>query len=93
MDEDFAGFLEEFGPPIEKRHVPVSSIERYRGKLPDQLLTYWAEQGWCGYADGLFWTVESPYSDARPASMADQPGASVSSASVGYALTISACGQ
>ena len=57
MDENFAGFLEEFGPAIAKRHVPASSIERYRGKLPDQLLAYWEEHGWCGYADGLFWTV------------------------------------
>lgn len=57
MDEDFAGFLEDFGPAIDKRHVPQSSIDRYRGKLPDQLLAYWQEHGWCGYADGLFWTV------------------------------------
>lgn len=28
-----------------------------RGKLPDQMLAYWQEYGWCGYADGLFWTV------------------------------------
>lgn len=57
MDEDFAGFLQDFGPAIDKRHVPPSSIDRYRGKLPDQLLKYWEDQGWCGYADGLFWTV------------------------------------
>lgn len=58
MDEDFEGFLEDFGPVIDKRHVPPSSIERYRGRLPDQLLAYWEEHGWCGYADGLFWTVD-----------------------------------
>jgi len=57
MDEDFAGFLEDFGPAIDKRYVPPASIERYRGKLLDQLLAYWEEHGWCGYADGLFWTV------------------------------------
>ncbi len=57
MDEYFEGFLEDFGPAIEKRHVPPSSVERYRGKLPDQLLAYWQEHGWSGYADGLFWTV------------------------------------
>lgn len=57
MDEDFAGFLDDFGPAIERRHVPLSSIDRYRGKLPDQLLAYWDQYGWCGYADGLFWTV------------------------------------
>ncbi|MBV6320500.1 GAD-like domain-containing protein [Duganella violaceipulchra] len=57
MDEDFAGFLSDFGPAFDKRYVPPSSIDHYRGKLPDQLLAYWEEHGWCGYADGLFWTV------------------------------------
>ncbi|NHZ41994.1 GAD-like domain-containing protein [Massilia aquatica] len=58
MDEDFASFREKFGPEISTRYVPSSSIERYRGKLPDQLMLYWEESGWCGYADGLFWTVD-----------------------------------
>jgi hypothetical protein len=57
MDENFEYFLEKMGPCIEKRVVPPSSIERYRGKLPNQLLAYWEEHGWAGYADGLFWTV------------------------------------
>lgn len=57
MDENFAGFLEDFGPAFDKRHVPVSSMDRYRGKLPDQLLAYWEDHGWCGYGKGLFWTV------------------------------------
>ena len=58
MDEHFEGFLQDFSPAIDKRDLPASSIERYRGKLPDQLLTYWQEHGWCGYADGVFWTVD-----------------------------------
>jgi hypothetical protein len=58
MDQYFEYFLEKMGPAIERRHVPPSSIEHYRGKLPDQLLAYWEEHGWCGYADGLFWTVD-----------------------------------
>lgn len=57
MDEHFKYFLEKMGPAFDKREVPPSSIERYRGKLPDQLLAYWQEHGWSGYADGLFWTV------------------------------------
>ncbi|RIX47675.1 MAG: DUF1851 domain-containing protein [Rhodocyclales bacterium GT-UBC] len=57
MDEDFKYFLDTLGPTTDKRHVPPSSIDRYRGKLPDQLLAYWQEHGWSGYADGLFWTV------------------------------------
>jgi hypothetical protein len=58
MDELFEYFLEKMGPAVYRREVPASSIERYRGRLPDQLLAYWQEHGWSGYADGLFWTVD-----------------------------------
>jgi hypothetical protein len=57
MDEVFSIFLETFHGPIARQEVPVSSIERYRGKLPNQLLEYWAEHGWCGYGEGIFWIV------------------------------------
>jgi hypothetical protein len=55
--ENFLGF-EGFGPPINRRDVPLEKIERFRGKLPDKLLEYWQVYGWCGYAKGLFWTVD-----------------------------------
>jgi hypothetical protein len=58
MDDFFEKFQREFGEAIDRRDVPASTIERYRGKLPDKLLSYWEEHGWCGYADGLFWTVD-----------------------------------
>jgi hypothetical protein len=57
MDEDFEYFLKKMGPAVDQRDVPPSSLERYCGKLPNQLLAYWQEHGWCGYANGLFWTV------------------------------------
>ncbi|MBV7567321.1 GAD-like domain-containing protein [Pseudomonas sp. PDM27] len=57
MDEVFSIFLDTFGGPIDRQEVPASSIERYRGKLPNQLLEYWAEHGWCGYGEGIFWIV------------------------------------
>ncbi|VVQ00586.1 GAD-like domain-containing protein [Pseudomonas fluorescens] len=57
MDEIFSIFLETFGAPVDRQVVPASSIERYRRKLPNQLLEYWAEHGWCGYGDGIFWIV------------------------------------
>jgi hypothetical protein len=57
MDKVFARFLEKFGSPVDRQEVPKSSIERYREKLPNQLLEYWAEHGWCGYGDGIFWIV------------------------------------
>lgn len=74
MDEDFESFLNDFGPAIEKRHVPPSSIDRYRGKLPDQLMSYWEEHGWCGYANGLFWTVDpQEYEPVLEAWIGDTP--------------------
>jgi hypothetical protein len=57
MDEHFSYFLQNFQPIIEQQSVPAATMDRCRGKLPDQLLAYWGEFGWCGYADGLFWTV------------------------------------
>ncbi|MCK1790082.1 GAD-like domain-containing protein [Pseudomonas violetae] len=57
MDKVFARFIEKFGGPIGREEVPPSSIDRYRGKLPDQLLEYWDEHGWSGYGDGIFWIV------------------------------------
>ncbi|WP_017703740.1 GAD-like domain-containing protein, partial [Pseudomonas syringae] len=57
MDEHYAFFLKKFGPAMERREVPASSIAKYKHRLPDQLLDYWADHGWSGYAEGLFWTV------------------------------------
>jgi hypothetical protein len=57
MDEYFGMFLEEFGEPFNRREVPISSLERYRHRLPEQLLRYWEEYGWASYARGLFWIV------------------------------------
>jgi hypothetical protein len=59
MDKFFDNFYSYagFGPEIAQREVSASSLGKYRGKLPDKLLEYWQEYGWCGYAEGLFWTV------------------------------------
>lgn len=57
MDKVFAKFIEKFGPPIDRREVPVSSIDWYSGKLPPKLLEYWSEHGWGGYGGGIFWLV------------------------------------
>ena len=74
VDEDFEYFLEKMGPAIYRRDVPASSIERYQGKLPDQLLAYWQEHGWSGYADGLFWTVDpQEYEPVLDAWIGDTP--------------------
>lgn len=58
MDEAFSVFIEEVGEPMHRQEVPASTIDRHQGKLPDKLLQYWIEHGWCGYGDGIFWTVD-----------------------------------
>lgn len=56
-DEDFALFIEEIGEATHRSPVPASALSAWKGKLPDQLLTYWKDEGWCGYANGRLWTV------------------------------------
>ncbi|WP_122688499.1 GAD-like domain-containing protein [Pseudomonas viridiflava] len=46
--------------------VSHSSIKRYEDKLPKQLLQFWYDYGWCGYANGLFWTVNPQDYESTP---------------------------
>ena len=59
VDEYFEEFLhgEGFAPALDCRPVEAATLQHYRGRLPDRLLEYWQEFGFCGYAEGLFWTV------------------------------------
>ena len=57
MDVIFSIFLETFGDPVGHQPVPPSALDHYQGKLPNRLLDYWQEHGWCGYGGGLFWLV------------------------------------
>lgn len=57
MDVIFTLFLETFGDPVGHQPVPPSALDHYQGKLPDRLLGYWRDHGWCGYGGGLFWLV------------------------------------
>lgn len=56
-DEDFAYFISKFGEATSRQSAPQTSIDKWKSRLPEQLLSYWKEEGWCGYADGLLWTV------------------------------------
>jgi hypothetical protein len=56
-DEDFSLFIDEFGEAGRRDPVPDSAFEKWSGKLPNQLLAYWRQEGWCSYRQGLFWTV------------------------------------
>ena len=60
MDRFIERFLTEkkMAPAIHSRAVPPETIAKFNGKLPDKLLEYWQAYGWCGYADGLLWTVD-----------------------------------
>jgi hypothetical protein len=57
-DEDFEYFIKNFGEPTFREAVPELSFKKFQGILPKQLLTYWKEEGWCGHAHGLLWTVD-----------------------------------
>ncbi|MNS74821.1 GAD-like domain protein [compost metagenome] len=58
MDDVYSVFIDTIGPPIHRQEVPPSTIERYSRKLPKKLLEHWTTHGWCGYGDGIFWTVD-----------------------------------
>ena len=52
------------GQPENGRAVSADTLEKYRGKLPNRLLEYWQEYGFCNFADGLFWlTNPEDYED------------------------------
>lgn len=64
FDEDFDGFLEDFGEPHDSTPIPEAVIEAYRDKLPEQLFVYWRAVGACGFHNGLLWmTNPAEYQD------------------------------
>lgn len=46
-----------FGPAIKATMPSNETLEFFKGKLPDRLLEYWQEYGFCGWGDGIFWLV------------------------------------
>jgi hypothetical protein len=56
-DEHFQLFISKFGEATYHAAVPEAILKKFQGVLPGQLLRYWGQEGWCGYAQGLFWTV------------------------------------
>ncbi|MEB6666199.1 DUF1851 domain-containing protein [Acinetobacter vivianii] len=59
MDENFEIFYhdEGFGPPVCVEPVSEETLNKYQGKLPNQLLEYWRAFGFSGWGNGLFWLV------------------------------------
>ena len=56
-DQYFEAFIAEAGEAKSRRKVSQEQISKYRNILPNALLQHWQEEGWCCYANGLFWTV------------------------------------
>ena len=76
MDESFSYFYRDkgFGPAIDTAAVPPEAIAKFKGKLPNQLLSYWQQYGWSGYGKGLFWLVDpDEYEPALDAWIGDTP--------------------
>lgn len=57
IDDSFECLIEEIGTPDFSTPATPEVIEKYRGLLPDRLLEYWAEFGFCRFVKGLFWIV------------------------------------
>jgi len=58
MDEYYNSFLKKgFSPAFGSQPVDSVTLDKFKGKLPERLLSYWENYGFCGYGEGLFWTV------------------------------------
>ncbi len=50
---NFAGF----GPVIKSTEPKIETLKQFEDRLPARLLEYWQEYGFCGWGEGIFWTV------------------------------------
>jgi hypothetical protein len=57
MDQFYSMFVAKFGQPTSREAVPNEVMSKYSGVLPDSLLAFWKEFGWCSFSEGLVWTV------------------------------------
>ena len=74
MDENFEWFLERFGQPTYAEPVGEEALAKFKDKLPNKLLEYWKEVGFCGFKDGLFWiTNPDDYESALETWIGDTP--------------------
>lgn len=66
MNEYFDDFYnyEGFGPSIKASIPNQETLDFYKDRLPERLIEYWKEYGFCGWGDGIFWLVNpSEYHD------------------------------
>jgi hypothetical protein len=55
FDEDFDGFLADFGNPHDVVPAEDKLFQQYETRLPARLFEYWRGVGFCGFAGGLVW--------------------------------------
>ncbi|EBR5763293.1 GAD-like domain protein, partial [Salmonella enterica] len=53
-DQDISYFIEKFGEATSYSAVPEKSMTKWKGILPDKLLSYWKTEEWGTYKNGLF---------------------------------------
>ncbi|MCH2089642.1 MAG: glutamyl-tRNA amidotransferase, partial [Pseudoalteromonas sp.] len=46
-----------FGPAIKATMPTQETLDFFKDKLPERLLEYWQEYGFCGWGNGIFWIV------------------------------------
>src|SRR5689334_18415096 len=54
---DFSPFIEAYGEPVDHELADESTVDSYRGAVPDQLLEFWERYGFGGFGKGLVWVV------------------------------------
>jgi hypothetical protein len=73
-DDQFSFFIKNMGEATTRIPVSAAAFEEWKGVLPDKLLEYWSDEGWSGYADGLFWIVDpAEYEDLVAMWLKDTP--------------------
>ncbi len=73
-DGGFAHFVKKMGEATSPQPADRAVIERFRGRLPAQMLRYWEHEGWGGWRDGLFWVVDpEDFEDVKRAWFAETP--------------------
>ncbi|MCU6223660.1 GAD-like domain-containing protein [Morganella morganii] len=64
-DHYFDSLIKEFGEATTSRYVSQDAIQKWGRTLPEKLLSYWNDEGWSSYNNGLFSLVDpSLYHDA-----------------------------
>lgn len=56
-DERYQMLVGDFGEPTDRRAADAAVIEKYRTIVPERLIRYWQEEGFCQFRHGELFTV------------------------------------